>query len=83
MNVKSKECELPEDVYDIVIDAGHGVSDGGTVNKEYTEAKIVLDFAIELKDKLEELGLKVKLTRDGTEILLFLWHIQCMMKMVE
>ncbi len=67
MNVKSKECELPEDVYDIVIDAGHGGSDGGTVNGKYTEAKIVLDFALELKDKLEELGLKVKLTRDGTE----------------
>ncbi len=67
MNVKSKECELPEDVYDIVIDAGHGGSDGGTVNGKYTEANIVLDFALELKEKLEELGLKVKLTRDGTE----------------
>ncbi len=67
LNVKSKECELPDDVYDIVIDAGHGGADGGTVNEKYTEANIVLDFAIELKDKLEELGLKVKLTRDGTE----------------
>ena len=67
MNVNSIECELPEEVYDIVIDAGHGGSDGGTVNGKYTEASIVLDYAIELKDKFEELGLKVKLTRDGTE----------------
>ena len=59
--------ELPDDVYDVVIDPGHGGSDGGAVSGRYTESEIVLDCAIELKKQLENIGLKVLLTRDGTE----------------
>lgn len=60
-------CTLPENVYDVVLDAGHGGSDGGTVSGGYSEADIVLDLAFRTKKKLEALGLKVLLTRDGTE----------------
>ncbi len=59
--------ELPDDVYDVVIDPGHGGSDGGASYETYIEAEIVLDVAKELKTSLENIGLKVLLTRDGTE----------------
>lgn len=63
----SKVHKLPEDVYDVVIDPGHGGSDGGAISGRYEEADIVLDCSLELKEKLEDLGLKVLITRDGTE----------------
>ena len=59
--------ELPEDVYDVVIDPGHGGSDVGAVSGNYEESEVVLECAEILKEKLEDLGLKVLLTRDGTE----------------
>ncbi len=59
--------KLPSDVYDVVIDPGHGGSDVGAVSGSYEESEIVLDCALELKEQLEDLGLKVLLTRDGTE----------------
>lgn len=59
--------ELPEDVYDVVVDPGHGGSDCGAISGKYMESDIVLDCAKELKKQLEEIGLKVLLTRDGTE----------------
>lgn len=63
----SKVNKLPDDVYDVVIDPGHGGRDIGATSKGYYEASIVLDCAKTLKQKLEDLGLKVLLTRDGTE----------------
>ena len=57
-------AELPNEIYDFVIDAGHGGKDVGERSGTNTEADITLDYAKELKNKLEELGLKVKLTRD-------------------
>lgn len=58
---------LPAEVYDIVIDPGHGGDDGGTINGDYCEADIALDIAKRTRDKLQALGLKVLLTRDGSE----------------
>lgn len=66
MSVKVKETKLDNDVYDVVIDPGHGGKDSGAVNGDYYEKDITLDYAKNLKTSLEELGLKVKLTRDGT-----------------
>lgn len=63
----SKARELPENVYDVVIDPGHGGSDSGAKSNGYYESNIVLDCAFKLKSKLEDLGLKVLLTRDGSE----------------
>ena len=58
------EKKLPEDVYDIVIDAGHGGRDFGEKFGIYREEDITLDYAILLEKYLTEKGLKVKLTRD-------------------
>ena len=52
----TKVKDLPEDVYDVVIDPGHGGSDSGAISGRYTEADIVLDCAKDLKSKLEDMG---------------------------
>lgn len=64
LKLSLKEESLPEDVYDIVIDAGHGGTDKGETKDGITEADITLDYAKLLKEKLEEKGYKVFLTRD-------------------
>ncbi len=56
--------QLPENVYDIVIDAGHGGKDTGERSGAITEADIALEYSKTLKTYLEEKGYKVKLTRD-------------------
>lgn len=58
------EVTLPENVYDIVIDAGHGGTDSGEKLNGVTESDLTLDYAKILKSKLEEKGYKVQLTRD-------------------
>lgn len=61
-----QDSELPEDVYDFVIDPGHGgISEGETYNG-YKESDIVLEYAESLKTDLEAKGYKVKLTRDSS-----------------
>lgn len=68
MQISALDIEnLPDGVYDIVIDASHGGSDSGAKTKEYTEADLVLKCAKLLKKNLEEKGYKVFLTRDGSE----------------
>ncbi len=59
--------ELPNNVYDIAIDASHGGKDTGATYKKYTEADLVLRYAKNLKKKLEDKGYKVFLSRDGSE----------------
>ena len=66
LNIKVEECELPENIYDIVIDAGHGGVDKGEKSGSDTEANIAFIYSKVLKEKLESQGLKVKLTRDDT-----------------
>lgn len=61
------KTKLPASVYDISIDPGHGGSDPGAISGQYKEAEIAMKHCAELKEKLENLGLKVILTRDGTE----------------
>ncbi|MBO5954769.1 MAG: N-acetylmuramoyl-L-alanine amidase [Clostridia bacterium] len=52
----------------IVIDAGHGGRDGGSVGINGTiEKEINLDYAFALKDKLVENGYKVVLTRHNDD----------------
>ncbi len=62
-----EEAPLPSEVYDIVIDPGHGGRDTGAVVKDITERDQTLAYAKDLKDLLEEKGYKVFLTRDGSE----------------
>ena len=63
----SKVDALPDNVYDIAIDASHGGKDTGAKYKKYNEAEIVLNYANSIKQKLEALGYKVYLSRNGSE----------------
>jgi N-acetylmuramoyl-L-alanine amidase len=63
--MKVIEKKLPSEIYDIVIDPGHGGIDSGAVNGSVHESKLVLGIALDLKDEFEKLGYKVKLTRTG------------------
>lgn len=67
MQIKVTNVNLPENVYDIVIDAGHGGRDPGAMYNGKEEADINLEYAIKLKEKLESVGYKVKLTREKDE----------------
>jgi len=58
-----KKVTLPDNIYDIVIDAGHGGEDAGAVSGKYYEANITYDYAVDLAAELEDLGYKVLLTR--------------------
>lgn len=66
LTLKLEDTNLPDDVYDIVIDAGHGGKDPGEKSGQITEANVTLEYAKMLKNSLENLGYKVKLTRDDS-----------------
>lgn len=69
VSVNVKESRLPDDVYDITIDPGHGGNDPGANyvlnNVTYNEADITLEIALNLKKELEKKGFKVLITRDS------------------
>ena len=67
MAIHVKEATLPENVYDVVVDAGHGGSDVGATRGSEYERDLVLQVAQETKYLLEQAGYKVLLTRDGSE----------------
>lgn len=67
LGMQVEKSKLPDDVYDIVIDAGHGGKDPGADKNGYTEAELTLPYAKAIKEGLEDKGYKVKLTRDGSE----------------
>ena len=76
-----ENTDLPNDVYDITIDPGHDGNDAGTIvcengdvpnnagkcvnSKAYKESDINFTVSKALKEELESLGYKVKLTRDS------------------
>lgn len=66
LKLNVERATKPDNVYDIVIDAGHGGDDSGYTASGHSEAEITLDYANLLKEKLEENGLKVKMTRDNS-----------------
>lgn len=51
----------------IVLDAGHGGGDGGTVGENAVEKDINLSVVLKMKALLEECGAEVLLTRDSDE----------------
>ena len=78
-----KSINLPDDVYDITIDPGHDGNDAGMIvcadgsvpNKQgkcassqtYKESDINFTVSEALKNELESMGYKVKLTRDSKD----------------
>lgn len=61
LNIKENK---DKEIYDIVIDAGHGGIDPGTTVNEQKETDFTLDIAKLLKEDLTKKGFTVKLTRD-------------------
>ena len=68
LSLRINKTSLPENIYDITIDPGHGGEDPGTSyklnNKNYNESNLTLEISLLLKEEIENLGLKVKLTRE-------------------
>ena len=64
LTIEMLESTLPEDVYDIVIDAARGGTDVGVTSGNISEAQVTLEYAKLIQAKLEDKGYKVKLTRD-------------------
>ena len=58
------------EIYDIVIDPGHGGIDGGaeSIEKDLVESDITMSFAKQLETELENLGYTVKLTREENSL---------------
>lgn len=67
LTMKVKEETLPPEIYDIVIDPGHGGADSGAIGNGYVEAQENLKLSKKIAALLQEKGYKVKLTRDGSE----------------
>lgn len=62
--LSSKNIKTPSNIYDIVIDPGHGSSkDSGAVQGNVYEKDINLAISLKLKEKLEKENFKVLLTR--------------------
>lgn len=59
-----------EEIYDVVVDAGHGGIDSGANKNGHREADYTMKLALSLKEKLEENGVKVKLTREDGQLAL-------------
>lgn len=69
-NIQVTEAKLPHNVYDIVIDPGHGGRDSGTSGYSSYEKNITLEYGKRLKEIIEQdLGLKVAITRTTDETL--------------
>lgn len=65
MNVSENK---DDNIYDIVIDPGHGGMDGGASKNGYKETDFTMDIATQLKEKLEGYGFKVKLTHEKGQL---------------
>jgi len=56
-----------KEIYDVVIDPGHGGEDGGATVGNDSEKQLTMEVASMVKDKIEESGYKVKLTREENQ----------------
>lgn len=72
--VEVKEDVLPADYYDVIVDAGHNTNDLGPIVERghgangLVESEENLKASLIIKEELEKAGLKVKLTREGDEV---------------
>lgn len=57
-----------KNVYDVVIDPGHGGKNTGACKYKYCETDFTMDIAIKIKSLLEEYGMKVKLTHEKDQL---------------
>ena len=59
-----------EEIFDVVVDPGHGGTDSGASKNGNKEADFTMKAALSLKEKLEAYGVKVKLTREDGQLTL-------------
>lgn len=59
---------VDNNIYDVVIDPGHGGMDSGANRNGYTEEELTLKLALKVKEQLVANGLKVKLTREEGQL---------------
>ncbi len=57
-----------KEIYDVVIDPGHGGMDSGACKNGSCETDFTMKAALNLKEKLENNGVKVKLTREEGQL---------------
>ena len=62
------ESNKDNDIYDIVIDPGHGGLDVGASKNGYNETDFTINLATKIKSKLENYGFTVKLTHDKAQL---------------
>ena len=67
LNVE-KNNDKKTELYDIVIDPGHGGKDGGASKNGYKETDFTMKLATKLKSKLEGYGFSVKLTHEDGQL---------------
>ena len=66
MYLQMEKADIPDEVYDIVIDAGHGGKDQGEIRGRYVESNIALKYVKAMKDALDGTGYKIYMTRDDS-----------------
>jgi len=73
VNFVIEKSILPDDVYDVSIDPGHGGKDPGAIGKldgiEFYESNLALGASLLIKEELEEMGLKVYIIRTDNKYL--------------
>ncbi len=57
-----------DNIYDVVVDAGHGGKDEGAYGNGYDEIDFTIKYAELLMNKLKKLGYKVRLTWNSDEV---------------
>lgn len=57
-----------EEIYDVVVDPGHGGMDSGASKNGNKESDFTMKLALSLKEKLESYGVLVKLTREEKQL---------------
>ncbi len=60
---------MKNDLVGVIVDAGHGGEDPGAVSGNLREKDLNLKAALYMYDRLRELGIDAKLTRDSDEYL--------------
>lgn len=66
MMMTIKENKNKNEIADITIDPGHGGMDSGGLSNEYLEKDFTISISKKLQKEFEKLGLKVKMTHDGS-----------------
>lgn len=72
--IQVSHVTAPENIVDIVLDPAHmdqdfGTLDEGVITETFNEPERLYDLTLAIKEKLEEAGLRVEVTRERNEVL--------------